>query len=199
MEIVLGSSAGNSFARLCIAQSWIAAAAMGLIMIYSLFEPQYSSIGQHMSELILGTSAAQIVIRVLPFIAGLSIFVFAVGVLLRGGYWSALIGALFGIAMMSAGIVPMGSPFHGMYGLAVLSVLLPVFYCLEFEVSPVFKQASFAVTLIGLVYMWFLLVGLDPMDYRGLTQRGHAILSFGWFILAARTHSNPLAAKPVLT
>ena len=86
-----------------------------------------------------------------------------------------------------------------MYGLAVLSVLLPVFYCLEFEVSPLFRQVSFAVSLIGLIYMWFLLVGLDPTDYRGLTQRCYSALSFGWFFMAARTHSNPRAQSRALS
>ncbi len=100
--------------------------------------------------------------------------------------------------MTSAGIVPMGSPWHGIYGLAILSVLLPVFYSLEFEVSPIFRQVSFAVSVLGLVYMWFLLVGLDPLDYRGLTQRSHSALSFGWFIFAAGTYNNPLANKAAL-
>jgi hypothetical protein len=188
----------NSLANTLVRQSWIAPVAMGAIMVFSLFEPGYSSIGQHMSELVLGSPAAQIVIRVLPFATGASIFLFAIGVGMRGGYWSAFIAALFGIAMMSAGIVPMGSPWHGIYGLAVLSVLLPVFYCLEFEVSPGFKQVSFAVSLIGLAYMWFLLVGLDPMDYRGLTQRSHSALSFGWFFLAARGYPNAVPSRAAL-
>ncbi|MEM6492948.1 MAG: hypothetical protein AAF650_01085 [Pseudomonadota bacterium] len=187
-----------SIAKFLITQSWIAPAAMGLIMVFSLFDPAHNAVGQHMSELILGSSFSQMVIRILPFLAGVSIIGFAVGVSLRGGWWSALISVFFGTAMVSAGIVPMGSVWHGMYGLAILSVLLPVFYCLEFEVSPAFRQLSFAISLLGLVYMWFLLVGLDPSDYRGLTQRSHAALSFGWFILASRTYKNALANKAAL-
>ena len=175
----------NSLSRFLVGQGWVAPAALGLIMVLSLFEPGYSSIGQHMSELILGSPLAQTVIRGFPMITGTSITLFSVGLALKGGRWSALVTLAFGIAMTSAGIAPMGSPWHGMYGLAIMSVLVPAFYCLEFDVSPRFQHASLAVSVLSLIYMWFLLVGLDPADYRGLTQRAHSAWSFGWLAFAA--------------
>lgn len=42
-------------AKFLIVQSWIAPAAMGLIMEFSLFDPAHNAVGQHMSELILAS------------------------------------------------------------------------------------------------------------------------------------------------
>ena len=84
----------RALAQTLIRQSWIAPTAMGLIMVASLFDPAHSAIGQHMSELILGSPVSQIIIRILPLIAGVSIILFGLGVALCGGRWSALISHL---------------------------------------------------------------------------------------------------------
>ena len=35
------------------------------------------------------------------------------------------------------------------------------------------------------VYFWSMLVGLDPIDYRGLTQRFASVFIFGWIAYLA--------------
>lgn len=153
----------------------------------SLFDPLHDPMTQHMSELVLGSPWAAIAIRILPSIMGISIMLFGLGCFgrARGWSWAGLSAALFGAAMLANGIFPAGDPRHGLYGLAIFSVLVPVFFATEFPSSVSFRQISLAIAFVGLLYMWQLLVGLEPPEYRGVTQRVSAFLSFGWFGLAA--------------
>jgi len=98
--------------------------------------------------------------------------------------------------MVSNGLINMGSPWHGLMGLAIFSVLTPAFFLAEFpdwSTAPGFKPATLATALIGLAYMWTLLVGLDPAELRGLTQRVSSLITFGWYGLAGLVISRHLS------
>ena len=183
-----------------VRQGWVAPAAMALLIAILFFDPLHDSIGQHMSESIAASWWSAIAIRVLPCIMGASLVLFGFGCMGRGRGWSwaGLSAILFGAAMISAGIVPMGSPWHGMYGLAVFSVLVPAFYVAEFPVSKAMRQVSLAASFLGLVYMWPLFIGLDPPEYRGLTQRLSTLVSFGWVGLAALSYTKAEASRAAL-
>ena len=49
--------------------------------------------------------------------------------------------ALFGAAMLANGVFPTGNPLHGLYGLAIFSILVPVFYASELNPPPALRQA----------------------------------------------------------
>ncbi|MEM1381904.1 MAG: DUF998 domain-containing protein [Pseudomonadota bacterium] len=170
-----------------IGQGWIAALAMTLMVVLSLFDPRHDPFTQHMSEIIDGSWWSAIAIRVLPTLAGLSIFIFGLGSWGKRGFWTGLTSVLFGAAMMSNGIIPTGSPWHGLYGLAVFSILVPACFAAEFPQGSGSRWLSLAVAFAGLVYLWGMaLVGLDPPEYRGVTQRVFSLIAFGWFAFASR-------------
>ncbi|MGB3470987.1 MAG: DUF998 domain-containing protein [Erythrobacter sp.] len=170
-----------------IGQGWIAGAAMALMIGLSLLDPLHDPLTQHMSESIEGSWWLALAIRVLPGIMGVSIMLFGLGCIgrSRGWSWSGLAALLFGAAMLANGIFPAGNPLHGLYGLAIFSVLVPAFYVAEYRTSRSIKQLSLAASFIALLYMWVLLVGLEPPEYRGVTQRIASLVSFGWFAVLA--------------
>lgn len=153
----------------------------------SLFDPLHDPFTQHMSELVAGSWWSAIAIRVLPTIAGASIVLFGLGCFSKSAYWSGLAAVLFGAAMVSNGVIPTGTPWHGLYGLAIFSILVPAFVAAEFPVTPTLRQVSLATAFLALIYMWALVfVGLDPPEYRGITQRVFSAIAFGWFALVSR-------------
>lgn len=180
-----------------ISQSWIAALAMLVMITLSLFDPLHDPLTQHMSELAMGSPWAAIAVRVLPAIMGLSIIAFAVGCFGRSAIWTGISGALFGAAMLTNGIFPTGNPLHGLYGMAIFSVLVPVFYASELNPPPALRQASFAASFLAVLYMWGLFTGLEPEQYRGATQRLFSLLAFGWFLVPARAQTSAAPRRKV--
>lgn len=175
------------FSTRLIGQVWIAGAAMVSMIAISLFDPLHNPMAQHMSELVVGSWWAALAVRVLPTIAGASIVFFGLGCLGKRAFWSGLAALLFGAAMVSNGVIPTGTPWHGLYGMAIFSILVPAFVAAEFPLSPVLRQLSLATAFLELIYMWALLiVGLDPPEFRGLTQRVFSAIAFGWFVPVAR-------------
>ena len=173
---------------------------MALLITILLFDPLHDSIGQHMSESIAASWWSAIAIRILPCVMGFSIVLFGFGCMgkARGWSWTGLAAIAFGAAMISAGIVPMGSPWHGTYGLAVFSIFVPAFFVAEFPVSKAMRHISLAASFLGLLYMWPLFIGLDPPEYRGLTQRLSTVVSFGWFLFPSILYSSADASRAAL-
>jgi hypothetical protein len=162
---------------------------MGAAILIGFGAPDYSVVSQHMSELQLRGDYTTLVVQIGATLAGVGICAFGVLCTIAAGRFSftALTALLFGAAMISNGLITMGSPWHGLMGLAIFSVLTPAFFVAEFpdwSGAPGFKLASLATALIGLGYMWILLVGLDPAELRGLTQRVSSVISFGWYGVA---------------
>ena len=90
--------------------------------------------------------------------------------------------------MVSNGLVPMGNPMHGFYGIGLSLVVLPFICCCELKnviEEKYFFNLSIISGIIILIYFWAMLVGLDPLNYHGLTQRLGSIVIFGWIAYAA--------------
>ncbi len=174
---------------------------MGAAIVIGLGANDYSVVSQHMSELQLRGDYTTLVVKIGATLAGIGICAFAILGTIAAGRFSfmAFTALLFGAAMISNGLITMGSPLHGLMGLAIFSVLTPAFFVAEFPEwsdAPGFKVATLAVALIGMVYMWILLVGLDPAELRGLTQRASSVISFGWYGVAGLMIARRLSTRP---
>jgi hypothetical protein len=177
--------------KLLIRQAfYLPLAAMLVPVVASWLVPGYSSVSQHMSELeMLGGPVAAIT-RVAAIVSGASIVLFAFGLL---GYsrryaFTALASVVFGLSMISNGIFVMGSPFHGLFGIGLISVLGPAFFVAESQsmvMQPHTKAWFLAAALLTLLYMWLVFTGLDPLPYHGFTQRLAVIVMFGWYSMAS--------------
>lgn len=160
-----------------------------ILIAFSL--PGYSSLSQHISEVALLEHPIALVQRAAALTAGVSILLFSVGLILApiGIFgFSAFAATLVGASMISNGVVVMGSPLHGLYGLGIFMTLVPAFFATEFSASfgpqPICK-VSMAVAVFTLLYFWLMLSGLDPEGFRGLSQRIATVVIFGWYSLAA--------------
>ncbi len=159
-------------------------------MIFGFFQPGYSSISQHMSELELLHGSAAIATRAGALVSGVSIVVFGVALLLERASrmpFTAGSALVFGASMMSNGIFVMGSPLHGLHAIGLSAILVPAFFAAEYPDrsgvrSP--DRLSLVASALILVYMWLLMTGLDPAAMRGLTQRLAVVPMFGWFYYA---------------
>ncbi|MEO1553391.1 MAG: DUF998 domain-containing protein, partial [Pseudomonadota bacterium] len=154
----------------------------------SFFASDYDWLSQHMSELQLRKDIFSLMVHGGAFVAGLALISFALGALLRGGIFTALTTLAFGIGMLANGIFPMGSPLHGLYGIAIFLILPPAIFVGEFRWAceqSWFRTYSYATAVASLAFMWLLLVGLEPASIRGLTQRVSTLISFSWFAVAA--------------
>lgn len=179
-------------------QAIIAPAAMLLPIIAGFFADDYNPVSQHMSELELRGDLIAWAVRIGAITAGTSLSLFALGCLRLNAYFSSLTSLLFGIAMISNGVFIIGSPLHGMYGLALFLVLVPGFFLAElpdYSSKAWFRPVSLLFALISLVFMWLLLVGLEPAEIRGLTQRLSVIFFFGWYGIVALLPPPPNTAS----
>lgn len=149
-------------------------------------EPGYSAISQHASELTVRPGLPHTLLNVAAIGSGLGFAAFATGVWLESGRRLA-VGALcwlvFGISMISNGIWPMGNPLHGLYILGLTNLIAPSLSLLEL---PRLRDNKFAYWLTAFVsvatvaYLWMNLNGLDPQNYRGLTQRIFSSINSLW-------------------
>jgi Protein of unknown function (DUF998) len=155
------------------------------IGVAGMFAPDYHWQSQHGSELslLVGLPLTLFKLTVIPW--GLCFIAFGIGLMrMTGGH---LIGAvcwiLFGIAMCSNGFWPMGSPMHGLYGLPLVSLIAPAMSLAESETLRDMKGMwiiTVLVSVCGIFYLWLNLLGLDPQNYHGLTQRLFSSINSFW-------------------
>ena len=146
----------------------------------------YSFIRQHGSEItITDFEMAKLFLNGGAIATGISCIVLAMGILLnfKKYYLSSVLLTIFGTSMISNGLYPMGTPMHGLYGIGLSFMVLPFMACYELKNENV-KSNFFTISLISgaivFIYFWAMLVGLDPTNYRGLTQRVASVFIFGW-------------------
>jgi hypothetical protein len=154
--------------------------------IAGLLALSYSAMSQHASELTLQPGAPHMLLNLAAVGSGAAFVVFAIGLWLesnRGFAFGAFCWILFGIAMVSNGLWPMGSPLHGLYALGVFNLIAPALSLLE---SERLRDNKFAfgvtalVSVCGVIYLWLNLVGIDPQNLRGLTQRIFSSINSLW-------------------
>jgi hypothetical membrane protein len=153
--------------------------------IAGLFAPGYSWMAQHGSELSIMPGLPQLLFKFCAIPWGLSFIAFGIGLMRLTGARSvgAICWVLFGIAMCSNGIWPMGSPMHGLYALPLVSLIAPAMALAESERLRAMKgmwAVTAVVSLCGIFYLWLNLLGMDPQAYRGLTQRLFSSINSLW-------------------
>lgn len=166
-------------------------------ILFGFFANDYNSITQHMSEMTMDSRIANFIDKGSTVAAGVSVCLFGVGCLWWGGTlrWSftMLVAVAGGMGMASNGVFEAGSPLHGLYGLPIFLVFVPAFFTTEFSVPTGkrwFRGLSLSISIVSLVYIWMLLVGLDPPEYRGLTQRIFSLLTFFWYSICVFVYKN---------
>lgn len=156
------------------------------VFVAGFLVPNYSFISQHASEItITEFKYAKMIINTGAISTGLSCIILAIGTVLnfKKYYISSILIAIFGVSMISNGIYPMGTKMHGFYGIGLTIMIIPFVACYELKhqnINTVFFNFSLVSGFVIFIYMWSMLVGLDPANYRGLTQRIASIFIFGW-------------------
>ena len=154
----------------------------------------YNPISQHASEITLTKfETAKTILNIGAILTGLSCILFSFGTLLLSHkrlFLSSILIFIFGISMISNGLFPMGNPMHGFYGIGLSLIMLPFICC--YEMKNVIKEKRFFRLsifsgIIIFIYFWSMLIGLDPENYRGLTQRLASVVIFGWISYAAHS------------
>jgi hypothetical membrane protein len=171
------------------------------VIIAGFLVPNYSILSQHASEItITEFETAKMVINTGAIVTGLSCIILAFGIVLnlKKYYITSILIAIFGISMLSNGIYPMGTIMHGFYGIGLTLMIIPFVACYELK-NENHNKLFFKVSLISgfviFIYMWSMFVGLDPANYRGLTQRIASLFIFGWLAYFAYILNNTLPNK----
>lgn len=157
-----------------------------LTALGGLMASAYSSSSQHASELLALGGIPAACLKVAAIGSGLAFIVFGVGLWVESGLRIAvgsLAWILFGLAMVTNGLWPMGNPMHGLYGLGIVNLIAPPLAHLE--VAPRLNSRRYYimtafVSLAGILYLWINLTGNDPQSYRGLSQRLFSSINSLW-------------------
>jgi len=165
--------------------------AMLVPILLAFFEPGYSSISQHISDVALLDSPIAMIQRCAVIVTGASILLFGIGAFRlseKRMWWTTAVAVIAGISLASNGVWVETSPLHGLYGLGGISMfILPAFFAAEIEQTESnrpLKQVSLLVSAVSLAYLWLMMSGFDPSAYRGLTQRLATVIYFGWYSFA---------------
>ncbi len=175
-----------------------------LIFISAFFADNYSHIEQHASE--LGINPINAVVKIFEVAAWLTsvmAMLLAIGMFVNFGsrlFISGTMIFIFGASLAFGAIFPIGSHWHGAYGIGLLVMALPFAFLYEtkgFMETRTLKVISILVFLILFLWLWGGTTRLDPMEYRGLTQRVFGIALFGWlsyisFKLSKKAEDNAL-------
>jgi hypothetical protein len=177
-------------------------AAMLIPVAIAFTLPGYSSIEQHISAVALLDHPIAAIQRAAAIANGVAVLAFGVGLVLaapRRFWFTALATTAVAAAMISNGVVVMGSPLHGLYGLGLFMALVPALFAAE--LPPEWRarrlaRLSMACAVFNLVYLWLLFSGLDPAAVRGLTQRIAIVVTWGWYAVAGSAVLKQLAVRP---
>jgi hypothetical membrane protein len=165
---------------------FVPALALALILLAGVLTPGYSSLSQHISELGILPGWPGFAMRSGAIFAGTSVALFGLGLIVHRPYrmvFTGLAAFVFGASYASGGVFPMGDARHGLWGLVMFYLLIPGFFAAEAPEalrSRLVVNVSLFAALLTLLYMWFLLSGLEPQEIRGLTARIAVLVIFGW-------------------
>ncbi|MBN2614901.1 MAG: DUF998 domain-containing protein [Bacteroidales bacterium] len=159
----------------------------GMLVLAGLFANEYSHWGQHASELGINSSSTAVVLFQTGIImTSFSLFGLALGLIINFKKQFPLFSLLvfvFGVTFIFGALFPIGSPWHGMYGLGLFVMMVPFVFL--YEMKDLFKKkairyVSITAAFLMFFYLWSMVARLDPVMYRGLTQRLFGIVVFGW-------------------
>ncbi len=173
---------------------------IGIGFVISGFNP----IAQSISEVALEAPVFAYTHRVADIVIGLSMCVFGVALntlSYRKISFSMISIGLLGISMVSAGIWTLESPLHLLYNLSIFMIIVPVVFALEFKEkieSPSFETFCLTATFVHVFVFWCIYAGFIPPEYNGLVQRAWAVLTMGWFGVAAYLLIQSISANQYL-
>ena len=153
--------------------------------------PGYRSLAQQASELTLTPGAPRIVVDCAAIGVGIFLAIFAAGIWRTSGKpiaFGALAWILFGLSMASNAIWIKGSRMHGAYGLGLVVMIAPALTMVKVRELAGDDRTYWItgiVSFIGVFYFWLNVLGYDPAQYRGLTQRMYATITLLWPAWAA--------------
>ncbi|QRM89970.1 DUF998 domain-containing protein [Lacinutrix sp. WUR7] len=156
------------------------------VFIAGFLIEDYNLITQHASEItITDFTTAKAIINSGAILTGLSCILLANGIVInfKRFYTTSILLAIFGISMISNGLFPMGTIMHGLYGIGFTLMILPFIACYELKnenISKLFFKITMLSGFVIFIYFWSMLVGLDPVNFKGLTQRLASGFIFGW-------------------
>ena len=159
----------------------------GFIILAGFFANDYSHFGQHASELGVNTNQTTVLFfKIGIIVTSLSLFLLSIGLFLnfhcKFPIFSVLV-FLFGITFIFGAIFPIGSPWHGVYGIGLFIMLTPFVFLYEQNNlidSKIFHRITILAGFLMFLYLWSMIARLDPMNLRGLTQRLFGLVVFGW-------------------
>lgn len=160
---------------------------IGIGFVISGFNP----LAQSISEVALEAPVFAYTHRFADIVIGLSMCVFGVALnslTSRKMSFSLISIGLLGISMVSAGIWTLENPLHLLYNLSIVMIVIPVVFALEFKEqieSPSFETFCLITTFVHVFVFWCIYAGFIPQEYNGLIQRVWAVLTMGWFGVAA--------------
>jgi len=161
------------------------------LLMAGLMVDDYDWVKQHGSEItVTDFTQAKLMINSGAIATGISCLLLSIGILVsfKRFYLTSVLLAIFGISMVSNGVFPMGTLMHGLYGIGLSLMILPFVACYELknsEINSRFFNTSLIAGFVIFVYLWAMLIGLDPANYRGLTQRIASVFIFGWIAYLA--------------
>jgi hypothetical protein len=160
----------------------------GSIFISALFARDYSHLGQHASELGINPQNNAVLLFKAGIIAtSISLFLLAWGLLINFKnrfLITSLLIFIFSVTFIFGAIYPITSPWHGFYGIGLFIMILPFAFLYELNnltKNRTIRQVSVVAGFLMFFYLWSMIARLDPMNFRGLTQRLFGIVVFGWF------------------
>ena len=160
---------------------------IGIGFIITGFNPLVQSI----SEVALEAPVFAYTHRFADIAIGLSMCIFGVALIAQTSKkisFSVISICLLGLSMISAGVWTLESPLHLLYNLSIFMIIIPVVFALEFKEnieSPSFETFCLTTSFVHVFVFWCIYAGFIPQEYNGLIQRTWAILTMGWFGVAA--------------
>jgi hypothetical protein len=160
---------------------------IGIGFVISGFNP----LAQSISEVALEAPLFAYTHRFADIAIGLSMCIFGVALnalTSRKISFSMISIGLLGVSMVSAGIWTLESPLHLLYNLSIFMIIIPVVFALELKEkieSPPFETFCLITSFVHVFVFWCIYAGFIPQEYNGLIQRAWAVLTMGWFGVAA--------------
>ncbi len=160
---------------------------IGIGFIITGFNP----LAQSISEVALEAPVFAYTHRFADIAIGVSMCVFGVAlnaIASKRISFSMISICLLGLSMMSAGIWTLESLLHLLYNLSIFMIIIPVVFALEFKekiASPSFETFCLITSFVHVFVFWCIYAGFIPQEFNGLIQRAWAVLTMGWFGVAA--------------
>ena len=153
--------------------------------------PGFNPLAQSISEVALEAPGFAYTHRLANIVIGASMIGFGVALNALSGKritLSIVSTVLLGLSMISAGIWTLETPLHLLYNLSIFMILVPVACALELGYvarSKPFETLCVAVSFLHVFMFWCIYAGFIPGEYNGLVQRLWAVVTMGWFGVAA--------------